>query len=84
MYKLPEKISLARWFKCKFYYPLRSRLKRKFIIDTTKLPPNEKIMERLEIVERELKQAKLNSESALVNNYEGQKEILRWIVTYGR
>lgn len=83
MYKLPEKISLARWLKCKFYYPLRSRLKRQYLIDTIQYPPKEEIFEMLEIVERELHDAKLNSKLELARNYEGQKEILRWITTYG-
>lgn len=95
-YKLPERISTAKWaqhvlfknpmrrLKVAIWYPVRKRLKRRFILDTTTVPSAKVFLEELDKVEKLLIDTQKARNDRLTLMLEGKKEILRWIINYGR
>lgn len=95
-YKLPAKISTVKWakhifgknilrgIKIRFLYPVRKRLKNRFIADTITLPSPKVIMKEMEQVDAALIEAGKNRNDRLAQRLEGKKELLRWIINYER
>lgn len=83
-YKLPVKISMARWWKIRFWYPLRRKLKRQYLVESTTLPTPTVVMQKLEALDALIIGAHKDRNDRLAERLQGQKEILRWFINYDR
>lgn len=75
---------MVRWFKCKFWIPIRRRLKRQYLIDSTTLPSNKVIYDKMEEIDTLINKELINRNDRMADRLKGQKEILTWLINYER
>lgn len=75
---------MARWWKIRFWYPLRRKLKRQYLVESTTLPTPTVVMQKLEALDALIIGAHKDRNDRLAECLQGQKEILRWFINYDR